>query len=155
MIGLYINYQKEPTYFIEESEQDYDKLVIRGRAYYTDGCYKGSWISDSFNIDGENGILSYNYRRDSIDVTFINPGQATFYFVRHKTPPERLTGFYCDLYDNKKARALLVKVKNDTEKNLLQNAKQIFKENEDFFKKDFTNYTNNSEFYTNALRDEV
>ncbi|WP_238861124.1 hypothetical protein [Clostridium sp. YIM B02569] len=103
-VGCYLSKNKTPVYFIEEYDQDFDTLIIRGRSYFHNGAYKGSWTSEKVSIDVEKGKISYNYLTDFINNTHINQGQAEFNFIRKEAgkAPFMLVGFSSDLYNNEK-----------------------------------------------------
>lgn len=143
-IGCYVNKtgdQDKVIYYIEDFEQSFDKLIVRGRSFYENESYKGSWISENISLDVIKGKITYNYQTDMIDNTFINPGQAVFNFVRKKenVPPYKMYGFTSDLYSNNKVKSLEIKLENNNKKinndsYLLEKAKELYKDNENYFK---------------------
>ncbi len=137
-IGCYLSKSKTPVYFIEEYEQDFDNLIIRGRSYFDNGSYKGAWTSEKVSIDIEKGKISYNYRTDFINNTYINQGQAEFNFIRKDAnkSPYKLVGFSCDLYSNEKIKSSEIRVVDKSVNNddkFLEDAKKFYEENKNFY----------------------
>ncbi len=136
-IGFYIGRSGKERYYIEIFEQDFDSLVIRGKAFRENEGYFGFWISENPNIDIKKGTLTYTYQSDAISDSFINSGLAHFIIDRKKitAAPHGLTGFSADIYSAKKLRSHEIKIsdKPEVEDDMvaLKAAKQLFKANED------------------------
>jgi len=111
-VGFFIGESNKERYYIETFEQDFDSLVIRGKAFKEDKGYFASWISESSNIDAKKGILNYTYQTNPIKNTFINSGLANFEFERKRidAAPHKLIGFSSDLYSSKKLKSMEEKI---------------------------------------------
>jgi hypothetical protein len=140
-IGCFFDYNDELKYFIEYFEQDFDRLVIRGRCFHSDKSYKGTWISDSVIIDSDNGKIVYTYLTDMLNNTHKNQGLAEFHFERERfeNSPKRMIGFSSDLYSGRKTFAIEEKYqgkKHVNEMDLLDIASEIFIRNQEIFGKE-------------------
>lgn len=137
-VGCYIGSDDKPVYFIEAYEQYFDSLIIRGEAYFSNGAYKGNWVSENVNIDVVKGEITYTYTTNFINNTHKNQGLAVFNFTREngKKPPNMLKGFSSDIFSNEKARSLEKKIdtKNMTYIDLIEEAKTLYNENQYYFK---------------------
>lgn len=139
-VGCFIGGNGNPQYFVETFEQDFNGLIIRGRNYFENGNFKGTWVSEKASINVEKGELSYTYITDMIKNTYSNRGFGDFSFVRKspKKPPNKLIGFTTDLFNDKKCFAVeervdIDNISNDNE--ILAKAKEIFEKNKDLFSK--------------------
>lgn len=139
-IGCFIGKDGNPQYFVETFEQDFNGLIIRGRNYYKNGSFKGTWVSEKVSINAEKGELSYTYITDMINNTYSNRGFGDFSFIR-KSPnkaPNKLIGFTTDLFNNKKCFAIeeRVEIENILDDNeIVAKAISIYEKNKDLFLK--------------------
>lgn len=142
MQGIWVGYFEgndgSIRFFIETFEQDFDKIIIRGEAYKSEGGYHGHWVSEATNINIAKGTISYTYQTDAIENTFVNPGIAIFNFKRENQnkPPDLLIGFSSDLYNSSKLKAIEIKFSDKTKynrKEAIEEAKKLYAENKDFF----------------------
>lgn len=139
-VGCFIGGDGKPQYFMETFEQDFNGLIIRGRNYYKDGSFKGTWVSEKVSINAEKGELSYTYITDMINNTYSNRGFGDFSFVRESRnkAPNKLIGFTTDLFNNKKCFAIeeRVEIKNILDDNeIIAKAISIYEKNKDLFSK--------------------
>lgn len=136
-VGCYIGTNNEPIYFIEAYEQTFDSLIIRGKAYFSDGSYKGNWVSENVNIDVINGAITYTYTTDFINNSHKNQGLAVFYFERKNATaaPYMLRGFSTDIFSQKKTKSIEMKInkKYMTDIDLISEAKKLYCDNKDYF----------------------
>ena len=140
-VGAYIGYSGEPRLIIEQFEQDFDRLIIRGKAFYLDKSLKGSWVSNDVSIDSEKGRISYTYNSTMMKDGYINCGFAEFFFDRRKKSsiPYKIYGFSNDFSGAFMSSSIEMKIKGnakkfDTEEKLLDEAIRVYTENKDRLK---------------------
>lgn len=139
-VGCFIGGDGNPQYFVEIFEQDFNGLIIRGRNYYKNGSFKGTWVSEKVSINAEKGELSYTYITDMLNNTYSNRGFGDFSFVRksQNKAPDKLIGFTTDLFNNKKCFAIeeRVEIENILDDNeIVAKAISIYEKNKDLFSK--------------------
>lgn len=136
-VGFYINTYNKPIYYIERYIQDYGKLNVKGRCYYEDGTYKGSWFSEDVVIDIKQERIIYNYYTDLIANNHMNQGQATFEIMREENGKKavKLVGYSKDLFNHNKLYSLEVKLidghnskinRFENESKYIQEAKRLY-----------------------------
>ena len=137
-VGSYIGLEKQPIFFIENFEQTLEGLIIRGRCFYEDNKYKGSWVSDTVIIDEIKGSISYTYETDMINNVHKNQGLAVFSFDRTKKnkAPIRLYGYSSDIFMTQKNISIEKKIENPKikeENELLKEAHKVYDDNKKYF----------------------
>lgn len=137
-VGCFVGHDGKPQYYIESFEQDFDGLVIRGKNFYADKRFKGTWISDRVIIDDDEGKITYTYITDMIYNTHKNQGLAEFNFDREnkKKLPKRMLGFSSDIFNTKKFLSVEEKILDRgplSESDLLDRAIDIYEKNRDIF----------------------
>lgn len=139
-VGCYLGHDDKPQFYIESFEQDFDGLVIRGKCFYENGSFKGTWTSERVIIDAEKGKITYTYITDMINNTHKNQGLAEFRFDRatKKDCPDRMVGFSSDVFTSKKFLSIEERVKDKKElleSELLNRAKTVYEKNQGAFSK--------------------
>ncbi len=137
-VGCYLGHDGKPQYYIESFEQDFDGLVIRGKCFYEDRTFKGTWTSERVIIDDEKGRITYTYITDMINNTHKNQGLAEFVFdrINKKEQPNRMVGFSSDIFNPKKFMSIeerVVEKKILTESELLDQAQKVYEKNKEAY----------------------
>lgn len=137
-VGCFLGHDGKPQYYIESFEQDFDGLVIRGRNFYADKRFKGTWVSEKVIVDDEKGRIIYTYITDMIYNAHKNQGFAEFNYIRtnKKKPPNRMIGFSSDLFSPKKFMSIEEKIPDKdciSEAVLLEKAMSIYENNKEAF----------------------
>ena len=140
-VGVYIGYKDEPRFIIERYEQDFERLIVRGKAYYKDGSFKGLWVSNDVSIDSSKGIITYTYDSDMVKEGNTRCGFAKFYLERENdnSAPIMIKGFTNDLSGTGMVCSFERKIESGSnkknEKELLDIAKNFYEEYKDIIYK--------------------
>ena len=138
-IGFFVSTDNTPRFYYEIFEQTLSTLVIKGKSHREDHTYHGTWIAEDVFIDTKVGKMTYVYHADPIGDTFINPGLATFFFMRESPdkPPLRMFGYASDLYKQGKLKSFEVKLSDATacidSQEALRKAKELYEKEKDTF----------------------
>ncbi len=60
-VGYYVDHDGIVRLIVEQYEQDFVSLVVRGSAYSLAGEVHARWTSEATHIDGLTGTLVYSY----------------------------------------------------------------------------------------------
>ncbi|QDK79559.1 hypothetical protein EXU85_13480 [Spirosoma sp. KCTC 42546] len=138
-VGFYIGIGGSVRFIVEHFEQDFEILIVRGRAYNDQKKFHTSWISYPANIDIVKGELTYMYELKGAQQISNGTGIVYFNFYRKNqiSAPTMISGFSADL-ENKgvRTKSLEHKISDDvkiTDSQALTKAIEFYNLNKDNF----------------------
>lgn len=135
-VGFYIGVSGKVRYLIENFEQNFDGVVIKGTAFDENKNIHSFWTSESVNLDTIKGELTYQYKVRTPNEQTDPIGLAYFSYNRSNSrkPVWFLNGFSSDTHLLMKCKAMEYKWKNETKYDLneaLQKAEEFYQTKKD------------------------
>ena len=100
-VGFYEDASGQDCLLVEQFEQDFDGITIKGQSFDQNGRRRAQWVSESVAFDEREGTLRYFYTCHVLDDKKIQQG-VTDFTIRRNGPmgaAQKLDGYSSDLHD--------------------------------------------------------
>ena len=104
-VGFYEDSANERFLLIENFEQDFEGITVKGQSFDDTGAQRAQWESAPVDFDQRKGTLSYHYTCHIMSAKVIEQGVTAFHIERdgHKGRAERLRGYSTDSPDGNRS----------------------------------------------------